>query len=156
MFTIHSSDYSRRAFLALAGAGVVSLGGCAATHIHVRDSEANESLRSEDIATVLNAGRSTIPSIPIGISTHFGIIGDAEQRHEIVSMWSVLPDFASVNFNERGAVALAQLLIEKGVGVEAGLFNADAAGVDRPRLLHGFRATAWPLIEEATRRGYAT
>ena len=85
MSTIHSSDYSRRAFLALAGAGVVSLGGCAATHIHVRDSEANESLRSEDIATVLNAGRSTIPSIPIGISTHFGIIGDAEQRHEIVA-----------------------------------------------------------------------
>jgi len=126
MSAIHSSDYSRRAFLALAGAGVVSLGGCAVTqqeqirafllksalngghqpgshpalpttanefanaaqdaveagagaiHIHVRDSEANESLRSEDIATVLNAVRSTIPSIPIGISTDFGIIGDAE------------------------------------------------------------------------------
>ena len=126
MSAIHSSDYSRRASLALAGAGVVSLGGCAVTqqeqigpfllkaalnggrqpgshsalpttaiefsnatqnvveagasaiHIHVRDSEANESLRSEDIATVLNAVRSTIPSIPIGISTDFGIIGDAE------------------------------------------------------------------------------
>ncbi|HIA74366.1 MAG TPA: 3-keto-5-aminohexanoate cleavage protein, partial [Gemmatimonadetes bacterium] len=32
----------------------------------------------------------------------------------------------------------------------------DVAEVDRPRLLHGFRATAWPLIEEAARRGYAT
>jgi uncharacterized protein (DUF849 family) len=52
--------------------------GAGAIHIHVRDSEANESLRSEDIATVLNAVRSTIPSIPIGISTDFGIIGDAE------------------------------------------------------------------------------
>ena len=32
----------------------------------------------------------------------------------------------------------------------------DAGGIDRPRLLHGFRATAWPLIEEAARRGYDT
>ena len=245
MSPIHSSDYSRRAFLAAAGAGVISLGGCAVTqreqirpfllkaalnggrqpgshpalpttadefanaaqsaveagagaiHVHVRDSEVNESLRSEDIASVLTTVRSIIPSTPIGISTHFGIVGDAEQRQEIVSMWSVLPDFASVNFNEPGSVALAQLLIENGVGVEAGLFNADAAAtcvesglasdclrfmmeprnrvledalsnvaemeavldaarVDRPRLLHGFRATAWPLIEEATRRGYDT
>ena len=245
MAPIHSSDYSRRAFLAVAGTGVVALGVCAVTqqeqirpfllkaalngarqpgshpalpttasefanaaqnaveagaraiHIHVRDSEENESLRSEDIASVLTTIRSTIPSTPIGISTHFGIVGDAEQRQEIVSMWSVLPDFASVNFNEPGAVALTQLLVENGVGVEAGLFNADAAatcvesglandylrlmmeprnrdledalsnvaemevvldaaGVDRPRLLHGFRATAWPLIEEATRCDYAT
>ena len=29
----------------------------------------------------------------------------------------------------------------------------DAGGIDRPRLLHGFRATAWPLIEEAARLG---
>lgn len=32
----------------------------------------------------------------------------------------------------------------------------DAGAIDRPRLLHGFRATAWPLIEEAARRGYDT
>ncbi len=32
----------------------------------------------------------------------------------------------------------------------------DAGGSDRPRLLHGFRATVWPLIEEAARRGYDT
>ena len=171
--------------------------GAGAIHIHVRDNEANESLRSGDIARVLTAVRSATPATPIGVSTHFGIVGDAEQRQALVGTWSVLPDFASVNFNEPGAVMLARLLIEKGVGVEAGLFDAeatstcvesglandclrlmmeprdrdledalsnvaemeavlDAAEVDRSRLLHGFRVTAWPLIEEAARRGYAT
>jgi uncharacterized protein (DUF849 family) len=39
----------------------------------------------------------------------------------------VLPDFASVNFDEDGAVPLAELLLARGVGVEAGLCDARAA-----------------------------
>lgn len=171
--------------------------GAGAVHVHVRDAAADESLRAEDVTLVVTALRAAIPSTPFGVSTHFGIVGDAEQRHDQVVEWTVLPDFASVNFNEPGSVALAELLIDKGVGVEAGLFDAeatvtcvdsglaprclrlmmeprggdleaavrsvnemeavlDAAGVDRPRLLHGSRATAWPLIEVAAQRGYDT
>ena len=165
--------------------------------MHVRDTVANESVRAEDVERVVTALRAAVPSTPIGVSTHFGIVGDAEQRHTLVTEWSVLPDFASVNFNEPGAALLAELLMDKGVGVEAGLFDAaatatcvgsglasdclrlmmeprggdfqnavrnvdemesvlDAAEVDRPRLLHGFRATAWLLIELAAQRGYDT
>ena len=171
--------------------------GAGAIHVHVRDRDANESVRAEDVARVIRALRAAVPSTPVGVSTHFGIVGDAERRHELVAEWSELPDFASVNFNEPDAVLLAQLLMDMGVGVEAGLFDAeaastcvdsglasgcirlmleprssdlqaalsdvaemeavlDAAEVDRPRLLHGFRAIAWPLIEEAARRGYDT
>ncbi len=43
-----------------------------------------------------------------------------------VSQAAVLPDFASVNFNEPGSVALAEPLMDRGVGVEAGLFDAEA------------------------------
>ena len=239
------SAWSRRDFLAAAGAGVFTLGGCGAArrgstgttllkaalnggrqpgthpalpttpaafaeaarrvvrvgagaiHVHIRDRAANESVRAEDVARIVSALRSAVPSTPIGVSTHFGIVGDAEQRHALVTEWSVLPDFASVNFNEPGAVSLAELLMDKGVGVEAGLFDAeatstcvesglapdclrlmmeprggdfqdaernvvemesvlDAAEVDRPRLLDGFRTTAWPLIEMAAQRGYDT
>ncbi len=32
----------------------------------------------------------------------------------------------------------------------------DAAGIQTPRLLHGFEATAWPLLEAALQRGYDT
>ena len=171
--------------------------GAGAIHVHVRDLDADESVRAEDVARIVGAVRAAVPTAPVGVSTHFGIVGDAERRHALVTEWSLLPDFASVNFNEPGAVLLAELLIERGVGVEAGLFDAeatstcvdsglaprclrlmmeprdrdlqgalrnvaemeavlDAARVDRPRLLHGFRATAWPLIEEAARRGYDT
>ena len=171
--------------------------GAGAIHVHVRDRDANESVRAQDVTRVLEAVRVAVPTTPVGVSTHFGIVGDAERRHALVAEWSVLPDFASVNFNEPGATALAELLMDRGVGVEAGLFEAEAAstcvdsglaarclrimmeprgavlqaalenvsgmeavldagGIDRPRLLHGFRATAWPLIEEAARRGYDT
>jgi uncharacterized protein (DUF849 family) len=46
-----------------------------------------------------------------------------------VAEWDVLPDFASVNFIEEGAVELATLLLSRGVDVEAGLSDADAANV---------------------------
>lgn len=183
---------------AFAGAALSAVrAGAGAIHVHVRDRDANESVRAQDVARVLDAVRAAVPTTPVGVSTHFGIVGDAERRHALVADWSVLPDFASVNFNEPGATALAELLMDKGVGVEAGLFQAEAAAtcvdsglavrclrimmeprdgdlqaalqnvsemeavldagrIDRPRLLHGFRATAWPLIEEAARRGYDT
>jgi uncharacterized protein (DUF849 family) len=38
-----------------------------------------------------------------------------------VAAWTTLPDFAAVNFNEDGGIALAELLLAKGVGVEAGM-----------------------------------
>jgi uncharacterized protein (DUF849 family) len=40
----------------------------------------------------------------------------------------VLPDFASVNFKEEGAVELASLLASRGLGIEAGL--SDALGAE--------------------------
>ena len=44
----------------------------------------------------------------------------------LVRTWSVLPDFASVNWHEPGAEALAAALLERGVGVEAGLWHEQA------------------------------
>jgi len=175
----------------------VARAGAGAVHVHVRNAAGDQSIEPTDIARVLTAMRTAAPGTPIGVSTQFGIVGEAARRHALVEAWSVLPDFASVNFDEEGSVALARLLIERGVGVEAGLPNADAArvcaeaglvprclrlmmeprgadvaaavraademetvlddaGGGRPRLLHGFRTIAWPLIEEAARRGHQT
>ena len=39
----------------------------------------------------------------------------------------MLPDFASVNWHEPGSEPLARQLLHMGVGVEAGLFHAEAA-----------------------------
>jgi uncharacterized protein (DUF849 family) len=48
---------------------------------------------------------------------------------EAITKWNVLPGFASVNFGEEGATELAELLLSRGVDVEAGLCDADAAQI---------------------------
>jgi uncharacterized protein (DUF849 family) len=95
--------------------------GAESVHFHVRRSDGQESIAPGDVAIALRAMRQAIPGIPIGISTAEWIEPDSAERHRQVVAWDVLPDFASVNFNEPGAVALAELLISRGVGVEAGL-----------------------------------
>ena len=171
--------------------------GAGAIHVHVRGTDGRQSLVATDVARTVGAVREAVPGARVGVSTLLGIVGDATRRHELVAAWAPVPDFASVNFNEDGSVRLAELLIERGVGVEAGLFDAaaaracvesglasrclrlmleprgdsldaalrsvaemeavlDQAGVQRPRLLHGFRGIAWALIDEAARRGYQT
>jgi uncharacterized protein (DUF849 family) len=81
------------------------------------------------MASTLVAMREAAPGTPIGISTHARILNDTARRRDAVAAWTVLPDFASVNFHEEGAAELARQLIDRGVGVEAGLFQADAARI---------------------------
>jgi uncharacterized protein (DUF849 family) len=80
-------------------------------------------------ARALAAVRGAIPSTPVGVSTGLWIVSDPVKRHALVKAWTTVPDFASVNFNEEGATALADLLIQRGIGVEAGLFDASAAEI---------------------------
>lgn len=110
--------------------------GADAIHLHVRSTSTHESLQSEkeslyteDVARTLLAVRSVSPNAQIGISTGAWILPDPAARLQAVAAWEVLPGFASVNFSEDGAVELAQLLLSRGVGVEAGLCDADAAEV---------------------------
>lgn len=103
--------------------------GADAIHVHVRGPDGAESIAPDDVARTLVAMRAQTPDTPIGVSTHFRILGDVSLRREAVAGWTELPDFASVNFHEEGAVELAQQLLGRDVEVEAGLFHADAARV---------------------------
>jgi uncharacterized protein (DUF849 family) len=95
--------------------------GAEAIHFHARAADGRESLDPRDVARALAAVRSAVPGTPVGVSTGAWILQNAELRHEMISRWTVLPDFASVNFKEEGAVALAEMLLSRGIGVEAGL-----------------------------------
>lgn len=95
--------------------------GAGAIHFHVRAANGRESLDPEDVAEALTAVRSAVPGTPVGVSTGAWILQNAQLRHETISRWTVLPDFASVNFKEDGAVPLAQMLLSRGISVEAGL-----------------------------------
>ena len=88
--------------------------------------------------------------------------------------WEILPDFVSVNLDEKGAVEVLvgsslrdrcfPILLEPleqavdaaqhtVAGMEASL---DRAHVRQPRLLHGLDATAWHFVREAATKGYDT
>lgn len=102
--------------------------GAAAIHVHVRDVRGMESLVSEDIARTVRAMRAAVPGIPIGVSTGAWIVPNTEKRHQLVAQWRTDPDYASVNFDEPGSELLATLLLQRGVGIEAGVANTTAAG----------------------------
>lgn len=182
--------------LALDAALVVGA-GAGALHIHPRDTDGKQSLAAQDQAAAISAIRTRCPGIPVGVSTAIWIEPDVALRLRSVQEWTVLPDFASVNFEEPGIVELCNALLERGIGVEVGLSSAaevellhksglaerclrvliepveeetsaalisitaiihalDEAHIRLPRLLHGFEATVWPLLDAALHHGYDT
>ena len=101
--------------------------GADAIHVHVRDEQGNESLADADVTAAIEAIRTACPGVPVGIGTGAWIIPDLRRRLSVIRSWSTLPDFASVNLHEAGAAQVIELLMERGVGVEAGIWNAPAA-----------------------------
>jgi uncharacterized protein (DUF849 family) len=95
--------------------------GAGAAHFHVRAADERESMDPDDVARAVSAVRAAIPGVPFGVSTGLWMVRDARERHEKVAAWKTFPDFVSVNFNEEGGIALAEMLLTKGIGVEAGM-----------------------------------
>src|SRR5213083_1464062 len=92
---------------------------------------AAECVAAGDVARAVAAMRGAVPGVPIGVSTGAWIVVDSERRLKEVERWTVLPDYASVNFHEDGSRQLAELLHSRGVGIEAGLSNARGGEVLR-------------------------
>lgn len=103
--------------------------GAGCLHVHPRRADGMELLAAADVGAVLQAVRETCPGIPVSVSTAAWIEPDLRNRLSKLESWSVLPDFASVNLSEGGALAVIDLLNERGVGVEAGVWNIDDARV---------------------------
>jgi uncharacterized protein (DUF849 family) len=101
--------------------------GAQAVHMHPKDSEGVDSLSATAVEAAVAAVRHAVPGLPLGVTTGYWALPDPLGRLEAVEAWAELPDFASVNWHEPGAEELARLLLKKGVGVEAGLFHAEAA-----------------------------
>lgn len=101
--------------------------GARAVHLHPKTRYGVDSLEPDVVAAAVTAVRRAAPGLPLGVTTGFWALPDEHARLATVDSWKVLPDFASVNWHEKGAEALARLLLRKGVGVEAGIFHADAA-----------------------------
>jgi uncharacterized protein (DUF849 family) len=101
--------------------------GAKAVHMHPKTADGVDSLLAEHVDAAVDAVRHAVPGLPLGVTTGYWALPDADARLRAVDGWSVLPDFASVNWHEPGSEDLARLLLSKGLGVEVGIFHAEAA-----------------------------
>jgi len=101
--------------------------GAKAVHMHPKTADGVDSLLPEAVDAAVSAVRHAAPGLPLGVTTGFWALPDADARLRAVDGWTVLPDFASVNWHEPGSEDLARLLLSKGIGVECGIFHAEAA-----------------------------
>ncbi|MBB4634325.1 3-keto-5-aminohexanoate cleavage protein [Longimicrobium terrae] len=119
--------------------------GADAIHLHVRGEDGMETLAGDELARTLAAVRASIPGTPVGVTSRLPIVGSPAERLRLARGWTALPDFVSVNFDEEGSPELAELLLARGVGVEAGLADADAA---RALLASGLSAHCLRILIE--------
>lgn len=101
--------------------------GARDVHVHPRTPCGGDTLSPRVLAVTLAAVRGAV-GVPVGVTTGAWAEPDPVRRVERVRAWTVLPDHASVNWHEPGAEELAAALLERGVGVEAGLWS----GTDGP------------------------
>jgi len=103
--------------------------GAASFHLHPRSDDGAESLRPTDVAACVRAVRDACPGVPVGTTTNVWGVEHGPERLELVRSWehAALPDFCSVNLSEDDALDLMALLLERNVGIEAGVWSAQDA-----------------------------
>ncbi|GAA2413152.1 3-keto-5-aminohexanoate cleavage protein [Streptomyces coeruleofuscus] len=107
--------------MADSAAGAVAA-GATDIHVHPKTPCGRDTLSPRVLAETLSAIRARV-SVPVGVTTGAWAEPDPAARLERIRGWTVLPDHASVNWHEPGAEEVAALLLDLGVGVEAGIWS---------------------------------
>jgi uncharacterized protein (DUF849 family) len=101
--------------------------GARVLHLHPYDADERQTLEAMPCAAALRAVRAVCPGIPISLSTSAEIEPDPERRRALIAAWTELPELVTANQGEEGIIDLCALLIERGVGIEAGLLSVGDA-----------------------------
>jgi uncharacterized protein (DUF849 family) len=109
-----------------ADAVAVARAGANGLHVHPRDEDGAETLAPEHVAAAVTAITAAV-ALPVGVTTGAWVAPDPADRVRAVRSWAVLPEVASVNLHEEGAVEVCRALLEQGVGIEAGIWTPAAA-----------------------------
>jgi len=97
--------------------------GAKALHVHPRGEDGRESLAPAAVDAAVAALREALPDVELSLTTGLWVTGgDVEARLEAVRGWSELPDCCSLNVAEDGWRELGELLAERGVWIEAGMW----------------------------------
>ncbi|GAB1582831.1 3-keto-5-aminohexanoate cleavage protein [Phyllobacterium phragmitis] len=110
-----------------AEARAATAAGAQAVHFHPYDAVGKESFDADDCTRAIRAVRAACPGIPISLSTSAAIENDPEKRFRQIAAWEEMPDLVTANQGEDGIVELSELLLSRGVGIEAGLLSAGDA-----------------------------
>lgn len=97
--------------------------GAGAIHIHPKDPTGAESINAVDVDRWVCAVRRRCPRTPVGVTTGAWAMPDVAARLRAIRAWRHLPDVASVNWHEDGADEVAATLMDRGIGVEAGIWH---------------------------------
>jgi uncharacterized protein (DUF849 family) len=97
--------------------------GARVVHLHPYDAAGSETLAAEACAATLRAVRAACPGVPVSLTTSAGIEPDPDRRLELISGWTVLPELVTANQGESRIGELCRHLIDRGVGIEAGLLS---------------------------------
>ena len=101
--------------------------GAHSVHVHAFDDEGRETLDGAVCARVLRAIRAACPGITVSLTTSAAIVANPEERFRIVEAWRELPDLVTANQGEAGIVELCEMLLQRGVEIEAGLLSIEDA-----------------------------
>ena len=101
--------------------------GARVVHFHCYDAAGAETFDAGASAAAIRAVRAVCPAIPLSLSTSAAIEPDPERRAALIAQWTELPDLVTANQGEEGIGALCEHLLERGVGIEAGLLEAGDA-----------------------------
>jgi uncharacterized protein (DUF849 family) len=100
--------------------------GARALHLHPRDAFGAQTLDPDHVLAAVVAARAAT-GLPVGVTTGIWAVGgDVARRLDLVAQWAGpdRPDYASINMNEPGTEALADLLTSLGIEIEAGVWTA--------------------------------
>jgi uncharacterized protein (DUF849 family) len=123
---IHPAAPRKPTAIAEAARAAVSA-GAQLVHVHAFDETGRETLDGAACARVLRAIRGLCPETPISLTTSATIEKDPGERLRIVEAWEEMPDRVTANQGEPGIAELCELLLSRGVGIEAGLLSIDDA-----------------------------
>lgn len=101
--------------------------GAQSVHVHAFDDDGRETLDGAACARVLHAIRDSCPGIPVSLTTSAAIVSDPAERFRIVAGWRELPELVTANQGEPGIAELCELLMARGVAIEAGLLAVEDA-----------------------------
>lgn len=96
--------------------------GASDIHVHPKTACGQDTLSPRVLAATLSAIRTRV-AVTVGVTTGAWAEPDPADRVARVRSWTVLPDHASVNWHEPGAEEVATALLDRGIGVEAGIWS---------------------------------